>query len=337
MGAGIVEVFARAKCSVVALAESDPAVLLGKSNFEASLSRAIERNKLTAGDAQSIRDSILWTTRMTDISACSLVIEAAPEKLDVKREIFHQLDTHTSEETILATNTSSLSVTDIAQWVLNPSRVFGLHFFNPAPVQNLVELVTTDFSNPRLADQLEQWVQKIGKVSISVPDSPGFIVNRLLLAYLNSAINLSDSGGYTTQEIDASIRSEAGFPMGPFQLLDLIGLDTSLEILRVMFSATGNSKLNPAHGLVKRVAQHHLGRKSGQGFYTYPLADPPSNSLNEERALLIARRLLSDHVRDAQAMVDSGYASSTDIDLAMKLGCGLPYGPSETPRHLLNL
>ena len=335
MGSGIVEVFARSHCDVIAVAESQEAVAIGARNLDVSLARALDRNKISADEARDVRSRVTWTTEFEKLGSCELVVEAAPERLDVKREIFHLLDRHTRNESILATNTSSLSVTDIALGVTNPSRVIGLHFFNPAPIQKLVEIVTTDFTTPDTVHLIEEWVSTLGKTAVTVSDHPGFIVNRLLLAYLNSAITMVDQQAFTISEIDGAMRTEARFPLGPFELLDLIGLDTSLNILNVMFSATGHTSLKPAGTLLALVKQGHLGRKSSHGFYEYETDHDFLPSPSTERSVHIAQTLLKGLVDDAQDMVATGYASASDIDLAMTLGCGFPFGLTEVPRHLL--
>lgn len=329
MGAGIVEVFARNGYSVIGAAESEQAVSIGQQNLAKSINRAVERGKLELESAQQITQRITWSSVLSDLADCDLVIEAAPESLELKLEIFSQLSSLTKPSCILATNTSSLSVTQIAQATARPENVIGFHFFNPAPVQNFVELIFTQFSSSEVTSQALAIGRDLDKYVAQVSDQPGFIVNKLLLVYLNHAVQILDSGIATKQDIDAAMRDLAQYPMGPLELVDLIGIDTCVEILKTIHQDSGNDLHKPAAGLTHLLSKGNKGRKSGSGFYDYATKHLPPTSENENLKVTIYTELETAYLGNAVAMEASGYASKADIDNGMKLGCGLPKGPFE--------
>ncbi len=330
MGAGIVEVFAKSGYSVVGVAESDAAVSLGQSNLAKSLSRAVSRGKLTDEESSGITSLVTWGTDFSLMSDCDLVVEAAPEIMSLKAKIFSELDSCVKSSAILATNTSSLSVTSIAEVTSRRSHVIGLHFFNPAPVQKFVEVISTEFSDSDVVKKVVDLARGLGKEPAQIADQPGFIVNKLLLRYLNHAVRLIDDGISTRDIIDSAMREIAHFPMGPLELLDLIGLDTSVEVLNTIYDDTGIDTDGPASGLTARVNIGELGRKSGEGFYTYAQPHEPATSQDDEGKQRVYVELINAYLASACEMRDSGYATEHDINQGMKLGCGLPEGPFET-------
>jgi 3-hydroxybutyryl-CoA dehydrogenase len=276
MGAGIVEVFARNGLSVVALEVNDAAVSNGRAHVENSTGRAVARGKLSAADERQLLERVRYTTDYNDLAEVDLVIEAVPEQLDLKRQIFTQLDKVCQPEAILATNTSSLSVTEIAVATGRPGKVVGMHFFNPAPVMKLVEVVRSVVTEQDVVDDVEAFAQRLGKVDVTIGDRAGFIANALLFGYLNHAAALYESRYATREDIDAAMRLGCGLPMGPLALLDLIGLDTAYEILDTMYKQ-GRDRLHAPQPVFKQMMTAGLlGRKSGRGFYTYDAAGSPN-------------------------------------------------------------
>jgi 3-hydroxybutyryl-CoA dehydrogenase len=247
-----------------------------------------------------------------------------PELLDMKTSLVALLDGILAADAIIATNTSSLSVTEIAAASSHRERVVGMHFFNPAPVLKLVEVIRAEQTAPEVVDTVEALARRLGKSPVVCDDRAGFIANALLIGYLNHAAAMAGSGEATKEDIDESMRAGAGFPMGPLALLDLIGLDTCVEILERMYSETGRDRHITARVLRELVGAGKLGRKTGGGFYEYgDVAEPVPGAVDEK----IVDALLRPYLDDARVMAESGFASETDIDTAMTLGCGLPKGP----------
>ena len=276
MGAGIVEVFARNGLTVVGVERDDAALDRGREHLEVSTGRAVSRGKMSEEDKQSLLGRVTFTTSMDDLKDVELVVEAVPESLDLKRSIFASLDAVTPPDTILATNTSSLSVTELSVSTNRPSRVVGMHFFNPAPVLKLVEVIGTVVTDESVLADLKDFAEQLGKMPVVVGDKAGFIANALLFGYLNHAVSMYESRYATREDIDAAMRLGTGYPMGPLALLDLIGLDTAYEILDTMYRQ-GRDRLHAPNPLLKQmVTAGMLGRKSGRGFYTYDAPNSPT-------------------------------------------------------------
>ena len=275
MGSGIVEVFSRNGLEVIGVERDDESLARSRAHIEQSTGRAVKRGKLTADEQQAMFDRIRFSTAIDDLAECDLVVEAVPEHLDLKREIFMQLDKICPPETIIATNTSSLSVTEISVATARPSRVVGLHFFNPAPVMRLVEVVRTVVTEPAVVADVEALAQRLGKIDVTISDRAGFIANALLFGYLNHAVSMHESRYVTREGVDAAMKLGCGLPMGPLQLLDLIGLDTAYEILETMYRQSRDRLHAPAPLLKQMVTAGLRGRKTGRGFYTYEAPDSP--------------------------------------------------------------
>jgi 3-hydroxybutyryl-CoA dehydrogenase len=269
MGAGIAEVFARCGHDVVGVDQTAEQVESGRQHLQDSTDRARRRGRMSDEQRKALLDRVSYTTSLDDVASCGLVIEAVVERLDVKQEVFRRLDTVVAVDAVLATNTSSLSVTSIAASSSHPSRVVGLHFFNPAPVQSFVEVVSTVVSDSGVVRAVERLVTDLGKSPVVVGDRAGFIANALLFGYLNSAVAMLDSGHASRDDIDAAMRLGCGFPMGPFQLLDLVGLDTAYSILDAMYREGHSGRHAPSALLGRLVTAGLVGRKSGRGFYRY--------------------------------------------------------------------
>jgi 3-hydroxybutyryl-CoA dehydrogenase len=273
MGAGIAEVFARNGYQVVGVEVNDETLDRGRQHVEHSTQRAVQRGKLTAEEQAELTERITFSTEMADVKDCGLVVEAVVEQLPVKRAIFQRLDEVVGPDAILATNTSSLSVTEIGTATTHPGRVIGLHFFNPAPVQKLVEIIRTVVTEPDVLDDVADLARTLGKTPVICGDKAGFIANALLFGYLNHAAAMYESRYASREDLDAAMRYGCGYPMGPLALLDLIGLDTAYEILDTMYKQ-GRDRLHaPAPILKQMVTAGLLGRKSGRGFYTYEAPD----------------------------------------------------------------
>jgi 3-hydroxybutyryl-CoA dehydrogenase len=270
MGSGIAELIARSGRTVDAIEINQSFLDQGMARLHASLDRAVSRGKLT----DTGREEILARIRPTDdvaagVAGADLVIEAIPERIEFKRTLFAQLDEACRADAILATNTSSLSVTQIAGGTQNPARVAGLHFFNPAPVMKLVEVISTVLTPPEIAETLTLLSRDLGKTPVGVSDRAGFIVNALLVPYLNHAVHLLETAQATREDIDRAATVGLGLPMGPLTLLDLIGLDTCLAVLETLHDEFGGTRYIHAPLLRKLCDARLFGRKSGRGFYDY--------------------------------------------------------------------
>ncbi|HYN65451.1 MAG TPA: 3-hydroxybutyryl-CoA dehydrogenase [Ornithinibacter sp.] len=275
MGAGIAEVFARNGLQVVGVEIDDEALARGRGHLEASTARAVKRGKLTEDEKVAIFDRITFSTSLDDLAEAELVIEAIPEHLDLKQTTLATLDKIVAPGAILATNTSSLSVTEISVATTRPAQVVGMHFFNPAPVQKLVEVIRTVVTDQSVIDDVKSLAGQLGKTPVVVGDKAGFIANALLFGYLNHAVSLYESRYASREDIDAAMKLGCGLPMGPLALLDLIGLDTAYEILDTMYRQSRDRLHAPAPLLKQMVTAGLRGRKSGRGFYTYEAADSP--------------------------------------------------------------
>jgi 3-hydroxybutyryl-CoA dehydrogenase len=276
MGAGIVEVFARAGLAVTAIEVDKAALARGMTALDASLAQAQARGRLTAGERDQVLGRVTAAADLAAAANAGLVVEVVPERMDIKRQIFAALDQACSPEAILVTNTSSLPVTAIAAGSQYPGRVAGMHFFNPAPVMRLVEVVAAVQTDPATTEAVTGLVRSLGKTPVSVTDRAGFVANALLLPYLNHAVSLLAAGYATREDIDTAARAGIGLPMGPLALLDLIGLDTSLAIMEVLAGEFGGARCTPAPLLRRMTEAGRTGRKSGRGFYDYGQDSPPA-------------------------------------------------------------
>jgi 3-hydroxybutyryl-CoA dehydrogenase len=276
MGSGIAEVFARSGLSVVGVEIDEAGLQRGHRHIEASTARAVKRGKLTEEEQRALLERITFTTDIEQVADAELVVEAIPEHLDLKQKLFADLDRVCPPDTILATNTSALSVTELAVSTLRPSKVIGMHWFNPAPVMGLVEIVRTVVTEPQVVEDVEGLIGRVGKKDVTAGDKAGFIANALLFGYLNQAAKMYESHYATREDIDAAMKLGCGLPMGPLALLDLIGLDSAYEILDTMYHQSRDLRHAPAPILKQLVTAGFLGRKTGRGFYTYEGPDSPT-------------------------------------------------------------
>ncbi|HVU61194.1 MAG TPA: 3-hydroxybutyryl-CoA dehydrogenase [Mycobacteriales bacterium] len=269
MGAGIVEVFARAGLDVIAVEVDEPLLSAGRKRVETSLDKAVERGKLDGGERDAILGRLTCTTDRADLARADLVTEAVPERLDIKASLFAELDRICPAHTVLATNTSSLPVTKIATSTTRPSRVVGLHFFNPAPVMKLVEVVHTVRTDQEVTTAVHDLAKRCGKTPVVVGDRAGFVANALLFGYLNAAARAVETGQAAAGDLDAAMVAACGLPMGPLTLMDLIGLDVCLDVMETMFDESRDQRYAPAPLLRRLVMAGDLGRKTGSGYYRY--------------------------------------------------------------------
>lgn len=269
MASGIVEVFAKAGHDVVYVGRSDEKVAGVRAAIEKSLDKAISRGKLDEDGKSEVLGRLTGATEREALSDVDVVVEAIAEDLEAKLQLFGDLDRICKQGAILATTTSSLPVTECADATSRPEWVIGMHFFNPAPVMKLVEVVTTEHTSAEVDETTKALCAEVGKVAVSCADRAGFIVNALLFPYLNDAVKLLESGSASMEEIDAAVKDEASFPMGPFQLLDVVGNDVSLAIEEELLREFGEPGLEPAKTLRDKVANGELGRKTKKGFYDY--------------------------------------------------------------------
>ncbi|MEV4145051.1 3-hydroxybutyryl-CoA dehydrogenase [Amycolatopsis sp. NPDC049691] len=276
MGAGIAEVLARSGLDVVTVELDEAGVARGRGHIEHSTERALSGGKLDAAGREALLGRIRYGTSLSDLSEVDLVVEAIPESLGLKADVFAELDKITRPEVVFASNTSSLSITEIGVHTARPGKVVGMHFFNPAPVQKLVEIVKTVVTEPEVVTEVVAFAERLGKVPVVIGDRAGFIANALLFGYLNHAVRMYEQRYATREDLDAAMRFGCGYPMGPLALLDLIGLDTAYEILDTMYHQSRNRLHAPAPLLKQMITANLLGRKTGRGFYTYDAPDSPN-------------------------------------------------------------
>lgn len=269
MGSGIAEVAAVAGHDVRVREVDEEALGRGMERIVASLQRAVDRGKASREEADAARGRISGTVDIADLRDRDLVIEAVTEDREVKLETFRELDAACPPETVLASNTSSLTITELAVATGRPDRFLGLHFFNPVPVMQLVEVVHTLLSDERIVEAARAFVESLGKTPVLTEDRTGFVVNRLLVPYLLEAIRALDEGLASATDIDRAMKLGAGYPMGPFALLDFVGLDTTLSIAEIMYEEFREPRYAPPPLLRRMVLAGRLGRKSGRGFYDY--------------------------------------------------------------------
>lgn len=325
MGAGIVEVFARNGKDVIAVEVDDEALERGRGVIAQSTGRALERGKMDQQSHDALHSHIRYTTDLADLADADLVVEAVPESLELKRQIFTQLDGIVRPEAVLATNTSSLPVTEIAVATHNPKRVVGMHFFNPAPVLQFVEVIRTVITADDVFEDVKALAERLGKQPVVVGDRAGFIANALLFGYLNHAVSMYESKYATREDLDAAMRYGCGYPMGPLALLDLIGLDTAYEILDTMYRQ-GRNRLHAPQPIIKQmVSAGLLGRKSGRGFYTYeapgsPVVVPDAQTPKDEIPAGVTVRPIS-----KVGVIGSGTMATGIIEVFAKAGYDVTY------------
>jgi 3-hydroxybutyryl-CoA dehydrogenase len=269
MGAGIAQVSAQSGFETVGREISAELGERGRATVERYLTRGVEKGRLSQGERDAALARLTLTTELSNFADCDLVIEAALEELELKREIFAELDRVTRPDAVLATNTSALSVSDIAAATKRPERVVGMHFFNPAPVLPLVEIARTAESSDEAVDAAYAWAERAGKQPVRCNDTPGFIVNRILIPLLNDCVRVLDEADVQPEDMDKAMTNGAGWPLGPCALIDLIGVDVHVHASDALHGKLGEARMAPPKRLVQMQQAGKLGRKSGEGFYKY--------------------------------------------------------------------
>ena len=340
MGAGIAQVAAQTGYAVMLYDISDSVVQTALDKLRATLQRLVEKGRMTTEALDALMGRISPTSDLAAMKDAQIVIEAAPERLDLKQRIFGELADHTALTTILATNTSTLSVTQIAAGVKHPERVVGMHFFNPAPLLPLVEVITGAATAPEVAKTVVLLAEKMGKHPVRAHDVPGFIVNRVARPFYGEAIRIYEEGIADMYTIDAAMKS-VGFKMGPFELMDLIGNDINFTVTKTVWEAFFyDPRYKPSFTQQRQVESGRLGRKSGRGYYQYDTSgailpqtsvgsiagSPPSSGDPAEVSAQIVERILAMLLNEAYDALFWQVASANDIDLAMTKGVNYPKG-----------
>jgi 3-hydroxybutyryl-CoA dehydrogenase len=269
MGSGIAQVAATSGFDVVLRSRKQESAEATLASMQKSLERLVSKERMSQEDADAAVARVTATSKLDDLADCDLVIESVVEDLPTKVHLFNELDHHCKDDAVLATNTSTLPVIEMAMETRRPERVCGVHFFNPAPMMSLVEIIQTLVTSDETVASVREFAEACGKSPVLVKDRAGFIVNALLFPYLNNAVRMLENGTASRDDIDAAMKGGANFPMGPFALLDLVGLDTSVSILDALYDEFRDPNYAASPLLRRMVSAGHLGRKSGTGFYDY--------------------------------------------------------------------
>jgi 3-hydroxybutyryl-CoA dehydrogenase len=269
MGSGIAQICASSGYATSVMEVNDELLSRGLGRIGKQLARAVEKGKMSETDQNAIMERLHGTTSLADLGACDVVIEAATENVDTKKKIFGELDSCMPKHGIIASNTSSLTIVELAAATNRPDRIVGLHFFNPVPVMKLVEVVRTIVTSDEAYDTARSFAASLGKEVVEAKDTTGFVVNRLLVPYMLDAVRCYEQGLASKEDIDRGMKLGCGYPMGPFELLDFVGLDTTLYIAEIMFDEFREPRFAPPSLLRRMVTAGHHGRKSGRGFYDY--------------------------------------------------------------------
>jgi 3-hydroxybutyryl-CoA dehydrogenase len=272
MGSGIAQIAAQAGCRVVVREVSQAALDKGLGSIEKNMQRMVDKGTIKAEDRDAARGRLKGTTAVAELKDCDLIVEAIVEQLPAKKELWTELDALCPKETVFASNTSSLSVTEMAAFTKRPDRFLGLHFFNPVPIMKLVEVIRTIATDPKVEEAVVEFATRTGKTVVRTTDRTGFIVNRLLVPYLLDAIRALEEGVGSIEDIDNSMKLGCGYPMGPLTLLDFVGNDTTYYIANIMFDEFKEQRFAPPPLLKRMVMMGWNGRKAGKGFYDY--SDP---------------------------------------------------------------
>ncbi len=328
MGSGIAQVVATAGHQVLVYDNNPAALKRSQQALQKILTRQIEKGRMTTADVQKITTRITYVTSLLDFSSCGLVIEAIVEDLDIKKGVFEQVEEVVTADCILATNTSSLSVTAIAGACRQPERLLGLHFFNPAPLMALVEVVPAIQTLDAITQKAYTLMQDWGKVPVLAKDTPGFIVNRLARPFYGEALRIYEEGIADPATIDWAMTELGGFRMGPFALMDYIGHDVNYKVTESVFAAFYyDPRYRPSFTQLRLVEAGYLGRKSGRGFYDYQdKAEPPAPQKDEALGHRIVDRIVAMLINEAADAAYLSIASPEDLDLAMTRGVNYPKG-----------
>ena len=328
MGSGIAQVFAQSGHSVVLYDTNKEALDRSKQNLAKTFEKLVAKEKYTAEKAQEIQNNIEYADSLTAFSSIDLMIEAIIENLDIKKSVFKQVEEIVSDECILASNTSSLSIASIASACSKPERVIGIHFFNPAPLMALVEIIPAVQTREGLADEEKELIQSVGKLPVITKDTPGFIVNRVARPFYSESIRLLEEGVADAETIDFAMTSVGGFRMGPFELMDFIGHDVNYRVTESVFeSFFYDPRFKPSFSQKRLFEAGYYGRKSGRGFYNYA-EGVEKKAPSQDQALLekIYKRVLVMLINEAADALFLNIANREDLDIAMTKGVNYPKG-----------
>ncbi|MCS7036356.1 MAG: 3-hydroxyacyl-CoA dehydrogenase NAD-binding domain-containing protein [Saprospiraceae bacterium] len=328
MGSGITQVAAAHGHKVVVCDNLGPALKRSSKNLKATLAGLVEKGKMTVEESEALQGRITYTDHMSEFRDCDIVIEAIVEDLEIKQIAFKSLEAMVSEKTILASNTSSLSISAICAQLQHPERALGIHFFNPAPVMRLVEIIPALQTEPYYVDKARALISRWGKTTVLAKDTPGFIVNRVARPYYGEALRILDEGIADAPTIDWAMRTFGGFRMGPFELMDFIGNDINYTVTETVFhSFYYDPRYKPSFTQKRLVDAHYLGRKTGRGFYDYREgAVNPEPTKDEMLGKQIFTRIVCMLINEAADAYYLRIASRDDIDLAMTHGMNYPKG-----------
>ena len=328
MGSGIAQVAASNGCQVTIVDSSQPALENSKSKLKSILNRLVEKGKINEEQSKSILARIHWTTKMDEISNSNMVIEAIVENLEIKQNLFSEMESLVSDICILATNTSSLSVSKIASVCKLKSRIMGVHFFNPVPLMKLVEVIPTEETDKKLLSEVKSSLEGWGKSVVTAKDTPGFIVNRVARPFYSEALKIYEEGLADFATIDWAMKEFGGFRMGPFELMDYIGNDINYSATKAVYDGTNHDpRYKPSTTQKKMMDEGLLGRKSGKGYFDYSEnAVNPEPNKNEKLGKKIFNRILTMLINAAVDALNGAIATRDDIDTAMTTGVNYPKG-----------
>lgn len=327
MGTGIAQIAATNGHKVLVYDNNSEALLRAKTSLEKIMNRLVEKGKITADQATAIQSRIEWVDGLQSYTQCNLVIEAIIEDIEIKKSLFASLEKVVPEDCILASNTSSLSIASIAAALEKKERMMGIHFFNPAPLMPLVELVPALTTEPSLIEAAKALIDGWGKVTVETKDTPGFIVNRVARPFYSESIKMMEEGVADVATIDWALKTHGGFRMGPFELTDLIGHDVNYTVTETVWTQFFYDPRFKPSITQKRLKEAGLyGRKSGRGFYDYTTDDKPAPTENHELGQYIVQRVLCMLINEAADALFLNIASREDIDLAMTKGVNYPKG-----------
>ena len=328
MGSGIAQVAASNGCQVTIVDSSQPALENSKSKLKSILNRLVEKGKINEEQSKSILARIHWTTKMDKISNSNMVIEAIVENLEIKQYLFSEMESLVSDICILATNTSSLSVSKIASVCKLKSRIMGVHFFNPVPLMKLVEVIPTEETDKKLLSEVKSSLEGWGKSVVTAKDTPGFIVNRVARPFYSEALKIYEEGLADFATIDWAMKEFGGFRMGPFELMDYIGNDVNYSATKAVYDGTNHDpRYKPSPIQKKLMDEGLLGRKSGKGYFDYSEnAVNPEPNKNEKLGQQIFNRILAMLINAAADALNGAIATRDDIDTAMTTGVNYPKG-----------